>query len=129
VEDSWERQYELIFSIEYHRAECELLVADLAAAEERLIMLSRRAANLVDIAAVACLRLTLYTTVDRSDRSVEVCLEYLQRVGVHWSPHPTKDEVRAEYERIWRQVGNRSIEELVDLPLVSDPSVARLSMF
>ncbi len=118
--DSWQRQYELTFSIEYHRAECELLTANLAAAEERLTMLSRHAGNLVDIAAVACLRLTLYTTLDRSDRGVEVCLEYLERGGVHWSPHPTKDEVWQEYERIWRQVGNRSIDELVDLPLMSD---------
>jgi PAS domain S-box-containing protein len=123
MEDSWERQYELTFSIEYHRAECELLTADLAAAEERLIMLSRRAGNLVDIAAVACLRLTLYTTLDRSDRGVEVCLEYLQRGGVRWSPHPTRDEVRHEYDRIWQQVGTRSIEELVDLRLMSNPEV------
>jgi PAS domain S-box-containing protein len=123
TEDSWERQYELTFSIEYHQAECELLTADLAAAEERLIMLSRRATNLVDIAAVACLRLTLYTTLDRSDRGVEVCLEYLQRGGVGWSPHPTTDEVRHEYDRIWQQVGTRSIEELVDLPLMSNPEV------
>ena len=121
AEDSWERQYELTFSIEYYRADCELLTADLAAAEERLSVLSRRAGNLVDIAAVACLRLTLYTTLDRSDRGVEVCLEYLQRGGVHWLPHPTNDAVRQEYERIWRQVGNRSIEELVVLPLMSDP--------
>jgi signal transduction histidine kinase len=70
---------------------------------------------------VARLRLTLYTTLDRSDRGVEVCLEYLQRGGVRWSPHPTKDEVRQEYERIWLQLGSRSIEELVDLPLMSDP--------
>ena len=123
TEDSWEQQYELTFSIEYHRAECELLTADLAAAEERLIMLSRRAGNLVDIAAVACLRLTLYTTLDRSDRGVEVCLEYLQRGGVRWSPHPIADEVRREYDRIWQQVGTRSIEELVDLPLMSNPEV------
>ena len=27
AEDSWERQYELTFSLEYHRAECELLTA------------------------------------------------------------------------------------------------------
>src|SRR6202023_2251157 len=113
TEDSWEQQHDLTFSIEYHRAECELLTADLAVAEERLTMLSRRARNLVDIAAVACLRLTLYTTLDRSDRGVEVCLEYLQRGGVHWSPHPIADEVRQEYERIWRQVGNRSIEEII----------------
>jgi PAS domain S-box-containing protein len=121
AEDSWERRYELIFALEYHRAECELLTADLAAAEDRLTMLSSRAGNLVDIAAVACLRLTLYTTLDQSDRGVEVCLEYLQRGGVHWSPHPTPDEVRQEYERIWRRLGDRSIEELVDLPLMSDP--------
>ncbi|MEH2482364.1 PAS domain S-box-containing protein [Nitrobacteraceae bacterium AZCC 2146] len=123
TEDSWEQQYELTFSIEYHQAECELLTADLAAAEERLTMLSRRAGNLVDIAAVACLRLTLYTTLDRSDRGVEVCLEYLQRGGVRWSPHPMTDEVRHEYDRIWQQVGTRSIEELVDLPLMSNPGV------
>ena len=121
AEDSWERRYALIFSLEYHRAECELLTADLAAAEERLTMLSRRAGNVVDIAAIACLRLTLFTTLDRSDRGVEVCLEFLRRRGVHWSPHPTKDDVRREYERIWSQVGSRSIEELVDLPLMSDP--------
>jgi PAS domain S-box-containing protein len=121
AEDSWDRRYELIFSLEYHRAECELLTADLAAAEERLTMLSRRAGNLVDIAAVTCLRLTLFTTLDRSDRGVEVCLEFLHRGSVHWSPHPTKDDVRQEYERIWSQVGSRSIEELVDLPLMSDP--------
>ena len=36
-EDSWERRYELTFALEYHRAECELLTGDLAAAEERLI--------------------------------------------------------------------------------------------
>jgi GAF domain-containing protein len=123
TEDSWEQQYELTFSIEYHQAECELLTADLAAAEERLTMLSRRAGNLADIAAVACLRLTLYTTLDRSDRGVEVCLEYLQRGGVRWSPHPITDEVRHEYDRIWQQVGTRSIEELVDLPLMSNPGV------
>jgi PAS domain S-box-containing protein len=120
AEDSWEERYDLIFSLEYHRAECELLTADLGAAEERLTMLSRRARSVIDIAAVACLRLTLFTTLDRSDRGVEVCLEFLHRVGVHWSPHPTKDDVRREYDRIWSQVGSRSIEELVDLPLMSD---------
>jgi hypothetical protein len=50
-----------------------------------------------------------------------VCLEYLQRGGVHWSPHPIADEVRREYDRIWRQIGDRSVEELVDLPLMSNP--------
>jgi PAS domain S-box-containing protein len=121
AQDGWERRYELTFSLEYHRAACELLTADLAAAEEQLTMLSARAANLVDVAAVASLRLTLYTTLDRSDRGVDVCLEFLHRCGLHWSAHPTRDDVRREYDRIWSQLGSRSIEEIVDLPLMTDP--------
>jgi PAS domain S-box-containing protein len=93
----------------------------LAAAEQRLAMLSARAATLVDSAEVTCLRLALYTTLDRSDRCVELCLGYLRRIGVQWSSHPTKAEVRAEYAEIWRRIDSRSIEELVDLPLMNDP--------
>jgi PAS domain S-box-containing protein len=122
-EDAWERRYELTFALEYHLAECELLTADLAAAEEQLTMLSKRARNLLDTAHVACLRMTLYTTLDRSDRGVEVCLDYQRRRGTHWSPQPTDGEVRQEYEQIWHQLGGRSIEELVDLPLMNDPEI------
>ncbi len=88
--DSWEQRYDLTFQLEYHRAECELLTADLAAAEERLTGLSLCARNLVDIAAVACLRLTLYTTLDRSDQGVAVCLEYQrpQRRPLAAASHP-----------------------------------------
>ena len=121
ADDRWARRYELAFALEYHRAACELLTADLAAAEERLTMLAGRAWNFVDIAAVTCLRMTLYTMLGRSDRAVEMCLDYLRHRGANWSSHPTDDEVRQEYAQIWRQLGGRSIEELIDLPLMNDP--------
>jgi predicted ATPase len=119
-DDSWERCYRLVFAIEINRAECEFLTGDLAAAEERLSMLSLRAAGPVDKAAAACLRAALYTTLNRPDRAVEICLEYLREVGIAWSPHPTPEQVRAEYERLGRQLGSRPIEALFDLPLMSD---------
>ncbi|MGD0492039.1 MAG: AAA family ATPase [Steroidobacteraceae bacterium] len=120
TEDAWRQHYPLMFALEFHLAECEFLSSDLAAAERRLAMLAARTATRAHSAAVACLRLELYTTLDRSDRGVELCLEYLHRIGVQWSPHPTKQEVRAEYDEIWRRIGSRSIESLVDLPLGSD---------
>ncbi|MDB6086227.1 MAG: histidine kinase [Gammaproteobacteria bacterium] len=121
TEESWEQRYPLMFALEFHRAECEFLSSQLPAAEQRLAMLSDRTATLVDSAAVACLRLELYTTLDRSDRGVELCVEYLRRIGVQLSPHPTKDDVRTEYDGMWRRIGSRSIEALVDLPLTTDP--------
>ena len=117
ADDSWKQHYRLTFELEYHRAECEFLTGDLAAAEQRLAMLSRRAANLVDLSAVTCrARGDVYTTMDRPDRAVEVGLEYLRRIGVAWSAHPTDEEVEREYEQIWHQLGSRAIEELIDLP-------------
>ena len=126
TEESWDHKYELIFDIEYLMAECELLTADMVAAENRLSMLAKRAKSGHDIAVVTRLRLTLYTTLDRSDRGVEVFLEYLRRSGTDWSLHPTREEVMREYDRIWSLVGSRQIEELVDLPLMSNPDVLDL---
>jgi PAS domain S-box-containing protein len=122
TDDCWERRYQLSFALELHRAECEFLTGELAAAEQRLTRLSARAVNTVEQATVACLLVDLYTTVDQSDRAVDVCLEYLRPLGIDWSPHPTAEEARREYERTWLQLGSRSIEELIDLPLMTDPT-------
>ncbi|WP_018420701.1 PAS domain S-box protein [Paraburkholderia tuberum] len=120
AEDSWERQHELIFALKLHGAECEFLTGALAAAEQRLNALSPRTANTRERATVACLRADLYTNLGQSDRAVSVGLEYLRHLGVDWSPHPTEEEVQREYDRIWSQLGGRRIEEIFDLPLMSD---------
>jgi PAS domain S-box-containing protein len=112
-----------MFAVEYLTAECELLTAGLASAEDRLGMLALRAATRHDMARVARLRLTLYTALGRGERGVEVFLDYLRQCGIDWSPHPSGDEVMREYERIWTLLGDRRIEELVDLPLMVDADV------
>jgi PAS domain S-box-containing protein len=119
-EDSWERRHELTFALELHRAECEFLTAALAEAEQRLAALSTRAANTVERATVTCLRIDLYTILDQS-RAIAVGLDYLRHLGIDWSPHPTNEEARREYERVWSQLGSRAIEALIELPLMSDP--------
>jgi PAS domain S-box-containing protein len=118
--DCWDQCNRLTFALEFHHAECEFLTGALTAAEERLSMLSSRARRLVDLAAVTRLRQELYLTLGQSDRAIEVCLDYLRQVGIEWTAHPMKEEIGQEYERIWRQIGSRSIEDLIDLPLMAD---------
>ena len=122
ADDRWTRCHELSFQLEAHQAECEYLTGELATAEERLAALSGRAADAAKRAVVACLRMDLYTTLDRSDRAVEVGLGCLRHLGIEWSPHPTEEEVREEYARIWTELGSRKIEELIELPLMRDPA-------
>jgi predicted ATPase/transcriptional regulator with GAF, ATPase, and Fis domain len=122
MDDTWKRRHELVFSLELNRAECEFLTGQSAAAEQRLSRLSSRAANVVELATVTCLRIDLYTTLDQSDRAVAVCLDYLRHLGVEWSPHPPEEEVEQEYAQIWSWLGGRRIEDLIELPLMSDPA-------
>ena len=123
TEDTWSRNYPLIFSTEYLMAECELLTAEKAAAEDRLSQLPGRANNRHDFCLATRLRLTLYTTLDRCDRAVDVFLEWLNLEGTVWSTRPSRDDVQREYERIWVLLGERTVEELIDLPIVTDPEV------
>jgi PAS domain S-box-containing protein len=123
TDETWNHNHGLIFSIECLLAECELLTGDLAAAESRLSMLAElvKAAN--DTALVTRLRLTLYTALGRSDRAVEVFIEFQKSHSKNWSAHPTNEEVLREYDQIWLSLGARQIEELVDLPSITDPNV------
>jgi PAS domain S-box-containing protein len=120
--DSWESNHDLAFALELNRAECEFLTGHLTAAEERLAMLSSHTADTVELAIVACLRMDLYTTLDQSDRAVAAGIDYLRHVGIDWSPHPSDEDVRCEYEGIWLKLGCRTIEDLLDSPLMEDPT-------
>jgi len=70
---------------------------------------------------VTRLRLDLYTTLHRSDRAVEICLDYLRSVDINWSPHPTSNEVCSNTNGCGENSGPVRIEDLADLPPIEDP--------
>jgi PAS domain S-box-containing protein len=121
-EDSWECRHKLTFELELLRAECEFVTGAMGAADERLKGLSTRAASTVERASVACLHIDLYLTLAQSSRAIAVALDYLRHLGIEWSPHPTDEDVRREYDRIWSQLGSGSIEDMLELPLMTDPA-------
>ena len=120
-EDAWERRNELSFALELRRAESEFATGALTEAEARLAALSTRAGTTVQRSTVACLRIDLYMTTGQNDRAVAVGLDSLRHLGIDWPSHPTEEQACREYERIWSQLGGRTIEELRELPLMSDP--------
>lgn len=115
--------YRLQFDLDLSRGECEFLTGAHEAAGDRLAALALRAQSAIDRAAVTRLRMTLYTTIDRVDRAIAVGLDYLRQAGIEWSPHPTDEEVDLDLSRMWRLLGGRTIEEMIDLPLLRDPEL------
>jgi PAS domain S-box-containing protein len=120
--DCWERRHGLAFALDLNRAECEFLTGQVSVAEERLAALSDRAGTTIEQAFVACLHIDVCLTMDRSGRAVAVCLDYLRHVDIEWSPHPSEEELRREYDHIWSLLGSRTVEEAIDLPLMDDPA-------
>ena len=120
-ESSWERRHDLCFQLKFRLAECEYLAGNLAAAQQLLSVVEGHAASSAELAAVTCAQVNLFTTVGRSDLAVEAGLAYLQRVHVSWVAHPTREDVRDEFDRMQQQLAGRTIESLIGLPLMSDP--------
>ncbi|MCC8969744.1 AAA family ATPase [Bradyrhizobium brasilense] len=121
TQDAWERRQELAFELELHPADCEVCTGALRAAEERLAALAARAVGTIQQCVVARQRVVLYTMLGQGERAVTVALDCLRHVGIDWSAHPSEAEARGEYERISSLLGDRTIEDLVDLPLMHDP--------
>jgi predicted ATPase/signal transduction histidine kinase len=118
---AWKNRQQVTFELELHRAECEIVLGELTQAEQRLADLARHALGHAQQGEVVCLALLLFLTTGRSERAVEVALEFLSRVGIAWTTHPTEAEARDEYLRLRRNLAERPIRTLVDLPAMSDP--------
>ena len=129
-EDSWERHYRLTFDLELHRAECEFASGGLAAAEARLAVLAAHAATLSDQADVVCLAVLLFFTTDRGERAVETGLEFLQRVGIAWSSHPTDEEIQGRIRADAQQArkSSPSINSSTCPPMVDPACVASMNV-
>lgn len=121
-EDAGERRRELRFELELLCAECEVFTGAHTAAAERLAGLSTRAASSMERASVACRQADLYFALGQPGRAIDVCLDYLQQVGFQWPRHPTEEDVRREYEAIWSRLREQRIEDLLELPLMTDPA-------
>jgi predicted ATPase len=99
-----------------------MLTGQFAPAEERLIALSSHATDTVQRATIASLLADIYVALKRLDRSVVVCLDFLRHTGLDIPIQPTEAQTQAAYERIWSKLGGRSIEDLAELPLLTDPA-------
>ena len=69
---AWARRSDLTLELELNCAECEIIVGELATAEDRLARLAPHVTRLPDQVQVVCLSVLVFFTTGRSERAVEV---------------------------------------------------------
>jgi predicted ATPase/signal transduction histidine kinase/tRNA A-37 threonylcarbamoyl transferase component Bud32 len=119
-DDPWERDPALAFKVQLDRASSELMSGDLAGSRRLLEMLCSRARSRADIAAAYSLRHEVHLISGEIEASVTCLLEGLTLLGMPMQAHPSWEEAVAAREEVQALLGGRSIESLVELPLMTD---------
>jgi PAS domain S-box-containing protein len=121
--EGWTSRYKLAFGLWLERAECEYLNGNFDEAEQLISELLAKGASKIDKAAIYRLKVILHVLKSENPKAVESALECLRLFGIEMPPHPAREEVEAEYEKVWSGMGGRAIESLIDLPLMTDPEM------
>ncbi|MDC3962774.1 AAA family ATPase [Polyangium jinanense] len=117
-------QHALAYALHFELATCTYLRGDLPGAAELLSTLAPHAASRLEEAAIRRLEVDLYTSMDDLDEAVARGLRGLSLFGIVIPAHPTRAEVERERERVFHLLGDRAIEDLIDLPEMTDPEIA-----
>lgn len=118
--ESWSNNHDLAFGLRLEGAECECLIGNFDEAERLIKEVLARATSKIETAAAYRLRIDLYVLKAEYPNAVESALECLQLFGIEMSSHPSDADVDAEFQRVWRILGQRTIESLIDQPLMTD---------
>ena len=119
-QQGWQDCYDLAFNVCFERAECEFLSSNFGEAAELIEELLLHAQSKVERARAFELRMTLQLVHGDNERAVRTALECLQMFGIELPERPTNDQVHAEYEAVWSNLGPHPIGSLLGLPLMED---------
>jgi predicted ATPase/signal transduction histidine kinase/tRNA A-37 threonylcarbamoyl transferase component Bud32 len=118
--DPWKTDHALAFKVQLDQASSELMSGNAAEARRLLEVLRFRARSPADIATAYGLTNDVLLIGGEIEASVACLLECLALLGMPMQPHPSWEEAVAAREEVQALLGERSIESLIDLPLMTD---------
>ncbi len=124
-DNAWSTAYELAFELHKSRSECVYLLGDFDQAETLLDMLMSRAQIRPDKAAVANIRMALYSSVGRFKESINAGHEALELYGIRLrdAASDLRGSIDRELVAVRSRIGAKETQDLLDLPRASDSEV------
>ncbi|NEO57813.1 MAG: AAA family ATPase, partial [Okeania sp. SIO3B5] len=119
-EKAWLRQYEM--SLEFHELAAELasLCGDFEGTEQYIETVIAQAQSLLEKVNVYGLRIQSNTVQNKLTQAITIGKQFLQQLGITFPETPTQNDVQQAVADIKKLMGNRKIEDLADLPIMTD---------
>lgn len=122
-DDAWENNYGLAFSLYLELAGCEVMTGEFDEAESLFPTILAHAQSRIDKANAYQIKVYLHVTKGENDKGVATGIECLKLFDINLTAHPTREQMLAGHEAVWTNLGERTIESLIDSPWMDDPEL------
>ncbi|MBD1832379.1 AAA family ATPase [Cyanobacteria bacterium FACHB-472] len=121
AQDSWTHQYELALSLHEEIAEAAFLIGDFDRMQSFVEIVQNCARTLLDKVKVYEVQIQAYMGQNRLIEAVNTALEVLKLLGVEFPSEPNPSDIGQALGETAEILSGTRIEDLIDLPLMSDP--------
>jgi signal transduction histidine kinase/GAF domain-containing protein len=121
-EQAWQTRYDLIMELHTEALESSYINTNFDRAFQLSEVIIFRAKTLLEKIKVYELKVIFYFNQNQSQASIDIGLEALKLLGVDLPQKPTKLNIFMGLIRTKLALGNKRIEDLVELPPMGDPN-------
>ena len=120
----WQTNHDLLFKLSYKKATCLCLLNASEEGESQFTQLLSFARTGLEEASIYRMLAEISANKWQHQAAVEWSLKGLHLLGVELPLRPSSEQVLEEYEAVWKNIGDRRIADLVDLPLMTDQHIS-----
>ncbi|MBD2067709.1 AAA family ATPase [Leptolyngbya sp. FACHB-671] len=121
AEDSWTHQYELTLALHTEAAESAHLSGDFKAMQRFIDPVQNHGNSLLDKLKVYEIQIQTHVLQNKLLDAVNTALQALKLLGVNFPEQPTPSDIGQALSETAAILNGKQIEDLVDLPQMSDP--------
>ncbi|HEY9848465.1 MAG TPA: AAA family ATPase [Leptolyngbyaceae cyanobacterium] len=119
----WQSQYELTLNLYVAAAEVAYLNADLDGMEEMGTQVLQKAQTILDKVKIYEIQIAAQTAHSKVLETIAVARDALLQLGIELPTEPDKALIGKALQTLACQLQDRKIEELVDLPVMTNPQI------
>ncbi|NEQ41736.1 MAG: GAF domain-containing protein [Okeania sp. SIO3I5] len=120
-ENPWQRQYEMSLAFHDLAAELAFLCGEFKTMEHYIQKVIAQAHSLLEQVNVYKIKIQSSASQNKLTETVAIAQQFLQKLKISFPDAPTQKYIEEVIADIDKQIQNRNIEDLVDLPQMSDP--------
>ncbi|MEG5034495.1 AAA family ATPase [Microcoleus sp. AT3-D2] len=117
----WQSQYELTLNLYVAAAEAAYLNADFDSMEQIAARVLQNAQTILDKIKIYEIQIVAQTAQSKTLEAIAVARDALLQLGVELPTEPDEALIGKALQSLAEQLSGRKIEELIDLPVMSDP--------